>query len=93
MPTISEFYGIQIRMFLNDHPPPHFHARYAELEACFSVVDGAIIEGRMPPQARRLIREWAAQHTDELAENWQLISNGELPLKIGGLDANQDSQS
>jgi len=23
MPTISAFYGILIRMFFNDHPPPH----------------------------------------------------------------------
>jgi hypothetical protein len=33
MPTISIFYGIMIRMFFNDHPPPHFHARYGEFEA------------------------------------------------------------
>jgi hypothetical protein len=26
MPTISVFYGISIRMFFNDHAPPHFHA-------------------------------------------------------------------
>jgi len=26
MPTISWFYGIAIRMFYNDHAPPHFHA-------------------------------------------------------------------
>ena len=50
MPTISEFYGIQIRMFMNDHPPPHSHARYGEFEACFSIVDGAIIEGRCGPK-------------------------------------------
>jgi hypothetical protein len=25
MPTISAFYGILIRMFYNDHAPPHFH--------------------------------------------------------------------
>ena len=33
MPTIAYFYGIAIRMFFNDHPPPHFHARYAGREA------------------------------------------------------------
>jgi hypothetical protein len=33
MPTISSFYGIMIRMFYNDHAPPHFHARYGEFEA------------------------------------------------------------
>jgi hypothetical protein len=28
MPTISQFYGITIRMYFDDHPPPHFHAYY-----------------------------------------------------------------
>jgi len=26
MPEISRFYGIVIKMFHNDHEPPHFHA-------------------------------------------------------------------
>jgi hypothetical protein len=26
MPIISEFYGIKIMMFWNDHMPPRFHA-------------------------------------------------------------------
>ena len=33
MPEISRFYGIVIRMYYNDHPPPHFHAQYAEFKA------------------------------------------------------------
>lgn len=33
MPTISAFYGILARMYYNDHPPPHFHARYSDFEA------------------------------------------------------------
>lgn len=33
MPTISAFYGILTRMHYNDHPPPHFHARYSDFEA------------------------------------------------------------
>jgi hypothetical protein len=28
MPTLSEFFGILIRMYWDDHPPPHFHAIY-----------------------------------------------------------------
>jgi len=28
MPTISVFFGITIRMFFVEHPPPHFHASY-----------------------------------------------------------------
>ncbi len=33
MPEISRFYGIIIRMYPGDRPPPHFHAVYAEHEA------------------------------------------------------------
>ena len=32
MPEISRFYGIVIKMFFNDHGPPHFHAIYGEHE-------------------------------------------------------------
>jgi len=28
MPEISRFYGIVIKMFYNDHAPPHFHAEH-----------------------------------------------------------------
>jgi len=33
MPTISEFFGILIRMYYDDHNPPHFHVFYGEYEA------------------------------------------------------------
>jgi len=32
MPIISQFYGIVIAMYWNDHSPPHFHAKYGEQE-------------------------------------------------------------
>jgi hypothetical protein len=33
MPEISRFLGIIIRMFYNEHNPPHFHAYYNEFKA------------------------------------------------------------
>lgn len=33
MPEISRFYGIVIRMYWADHPPPHFHAEYGSDQA------------------------------------------------------------
>lgn len=51
--TISTFYGILIRMFFNDHPPPHFHARYGEFEATIDSERLALAEGELPqPLAR-----------------------------------------
>jgi hypothetical protein len=28
MPELARFFGIIAMMFYDDHPPPHFHARY-----------------------------------------------------------------
>ena len=36
MPTISMFYGIIIRMYYDDHNPPHFHAFYGDYKAVFN---------------------------------------------------------
>ena len=33
MPVISDFLGIVIFMYFNEHNPPHFHAKYNEFRA------------------------------------------------------------
>ena len=46
MPTISAFFGILIRMYFNDHPPPHFHAIYGEYEAVIAIESLRVLENR-----------------------------------------------
>lgn len=57
-------------MYFRDHPPPHFHARYAGDEAVVAIETGEIIAGSIPGRAERLVREWARLNRDELRENW-----------------------
>ena len=52
MPTIAYFYGIAIRMYFADHPPPHFFATYSGHEANVSIETGEVIEGRFARQRR-----------------------------------------
>jgi len=82
MPTICNFYGIQIRMFFNDHSPPHFHARYGEFEATFEISTLGVIEGELPRRALSLVQEWAMMHKDELLMDWRLCSEKAQPVKI-----------
>jgi hypothetical protein len=70
-PTVSTFYGIAIRMYVNDHDPPHFHAMYAEHECVFVISDLSVLRGGLPNRALGLVREWAGLHKGELIENWQ----------------------
>jgi Domain of unknown function (DUF4160) len=69
---ISRFFGIVIRMFFNDHQPPHFHAEY---EGVFNIVDLRMIEGHFPGRVKMLILEWAFEHRNELIENWESARN------------------
>lgn len=80
MPTISRFFGIIISMHPSDHPPPHFHAQYAEDEALIGIEPLALLKGNLPPRVLGLVLEWAALHRDELGSNWEL-ADAHRPLK------------
>jgi Domain of unknown function (DUF4160) len=87
MPTISWFYGIAIRMYFVDHPPPHFQAVYGEHEANVAIATGDVIEGHLPASAARLVKQWTLAHRDELLANWER-ARAKVPLeRIAGLDA------
>lgn len=87
MPTIAWFYGIAIRMYVKDHPPPHFHAIYGGHEAFVAIDTGEVIEGVLPKAAARLVREWTLEQQERLRENWRRAGAGEQPERIVGLDA------
>lgn len=70
MPELSRFYGIVIKMYYNDHNPPHFHAEYGRDQMVVDVNTLAVIGGRLPPRATGLVMEWATQHQGELQEAW-----------------------
>jgi hypothetical protein len=71
VPKISEFYGIAICMYFDDHSPPHFHAIYGEHEAIVTIATSATVRGSLPPRAAGLVKEWTAIHRSELLANWQ----------------------
>ncbi len=70
MPEISRFYGIIIRMYFGDHPPPHFHAEYSGHSVVVDIRTVAVITGSLPPRAMGLVTEWALLHQAELEEMW-----------------------
>jgi hypothetical protein len=82
MPAIGTFYGILIRMFFNDHPPPHFHARYGEFEATVDIGTLDVLEGHLPRRALSLVQEWAMIHREALLEDWRLCREKAPPSNI-----------
>ena len=82
MPRLCEFYGIVIYMYRPDHPPAHFHVRYAGHWAVVALDGSAILEGGLPARAFRLVQEWARLHQTELATNWDLAQRLEALVPI-----------
>jgi hypothetical protein len=71
MPRVSEFYGIIIWMYHDDHFPPHFHAQYGEYMVRVLINSAEPLDQGLPRRALRLVQEWAAMHRDELLANWE----------------------
>jgi len=82
MPEISRFFGIIIRMYYDEHNPPHFHAIYAESEAQVTIHPIGLLHGNLPNRAFSMVVEWTALHQRELLDNWQRLSNNQPPQKI-----------
>jgi hypothetical protein len=87
MPTISWFYGIAIRMFYNDHAPPHVHAFFRDREARIDIQTGELLGGHLPRTQRRLVRDWTLLYRDRRLDDWRLAQAGRAPERIPGLGA------
>jgi hypothetical protein len=79
MPEICRFFGIVIKMFFDDHNPPHFHAEYGEYRTIIDIKTGGVISGTFPPRALGLVEEWALQHRSELLSLWN-DARSQIPL-------------
>ena len=82
MPQISSFFGIIIRMFYDEHNPPHFHAQYGEHRCSIDIRTLGVIEGYLPARALGLVVEWAILHQNELIENWRNVEEKKPLNKI-----------
>ena len=69
-------------MYWSDHARPHFHIRYTEHRAVFSLYVMDFTEGRLPNTQERMIRNWAVLNEARLVENWNLAEQNKPLRKI-----------
>lgn len=86
MPVVSAFFGIIITMYWREHNPPHFHAKYGDHGASFSIETLEVLDGELPRRARLLVLEWALEHRHELLSNWKLCQEYANPNPIAPLE-------
>jgi hypothetical protein len=86
MPEISRFLGIVIKIFFDDHNPPHFHAEYGDNLALFDIRNLSLFSGHLPPRVMGLVIEWATIHQQELIVDWERARSQKDLLKIAPLE-------
>jgi hypothetical protein len=82
MPVVAIVNGIKIEFYFDEHPPPHFHARYAEFVAQIDMDTLEIMKGSLPRPQLRMIQEWALPRRDALRAAWDACSSGGKPGSI-----------
>lgn len=86
MPIISTFFGIFERMYFADHGPPPIHVEYQGYEALVAIMDGRILDGKLPNKAHALIKQWCLDHGNELEQNWAKAQALQPLFRIPGAD-------
>jgi hypothetical protein len=86
MPEICRFLGIVIRMYYDDHNPPHFHAEYGESSALIDILHLSVFSGALPPRVTGLVIEWASMHRQELLNDWARAREQQDLHKIAPLE-------
>ena len=81
MPTISNFYGMSIKMYFQqaEHNPPHFHVIYGDFVGVIEIETLQMVEGDLPRKALSLIKEWAELHKEELLLIWNTQKFNRIP--------------
>ena len=86
MPVVSAFYGMIIRIYYDDHNPPHFHVSYGDKEVVVAIESGKILSGRLPIRLKNAIRERHVLHKKELLAAWRAVRLMKKPNRIKPLE-------
>ena len=77
MPRIASFDGLVVKLYFNDHPPPHVHiyagrVGHPGVEAArISIDTGDVIDGQLAPAKVAAVRNWCERQRDALGSDWQ----------------------
>jgi hypothetical protein len=77
VPRIASFEGLVVKLYFNDHPPPHIHVYAGRIghpgiqTARFSIETGALIDGRLPSGKAAVVTNWCQRHREALRADWE----------------------
>lgn len=71
MPVLARFSGFEIRMFFEDHNPPHVHVVGPEFEMLVAIRDRRVLAGKAPARAHRTAMTRILKNRAALLAKWE----------------------
>ncbi len=75
MPTVARLGNILIRLYAEDHVPPHFHVVTPDGEVMVRIADLQVHAGSIDRKSLRVAIEWAMQNIDLLNAEWRRLND------------------
>ena len=70
MPSLCRFGAVSVRIYADDHRPPHFHIVAPDFQVLVRISDLAVIAGEARPAQVAEVIAWARAHQESLALKW-----------------------
>jgi hypothetical protein len=70
MPTLHRFGALSVRIYADDHRPPHFHIVAPDFQVLVRISDLAVIGGEARPAQIAEVIAWARVRRESLALKW-----------------------
>ena len=70
MPTLRRFGAVSVRIYADDHRPPHFHIVAPDFQVLVGISDLQLIEGDARPARLAEALAWARANREILALKW-----------------------
>ena len=70
MPTLQRFGAVSVRIYADDHRPPHFHIVAPDFQVLVRISDLQVIAGEARPAQIAEVLAWAREHRESLTLKW-----------------------
>jgi hypothetical protein len=77
---VARINGLKIEIYADEHVPPHFHVRSANIDAAFAIHDCALLKGTIDGKTRKLIVYWHSKSRQKLVEVWNRTRPTDCPV-------------
>jgi hypothetical protein len=72
--------GLQIHVYANEHAPPHFHVKGADVDASFTILDCTFLQGNIDGREQNLVKWWYERIKPQLVATWNATRPSDCPV-------------